>query len=71
MSEEYPKTLYREGTGQGHMLEGKPLKIDNKYLCDVLIVADEDGELAALADGWHPTPAEACAPEASPKKEAA
>lgn len=61
---DYPKTLYRAGTGIGHMLGDKPLKVENKHLCDLLRVEDEDTELAALDDGWHPTAEAACAPKA-------
>lgn len=57
---DYPKTLYRAGTGIGHMLGDKPLKVDNRHLCDLLRVEDEDAELAALDDGWHPTAEAAC-----------
>lgn len=59
---DYPKTLYRAGTGIGHMLGGQGLPIDGKYLCDVMTVASEEAEIAALEDGWHESPAVACSP---------
>lgn len=45
---DYPKLLYRAGSGIGHMLGDRPLKVENKYLCDLLTVESEDAELAAL-----------------------
>lgn len=51
---DYPRMMYRAGTGIGHMLGDKPLKVDNKHLCDVIRVESEDEELA-LEAGWHPT----------------
>lgn len=60
---DYPKTLYRAGTGIGHMLGDKPLKVENKYLVDLLTVESEDAELAALDDGWHQSAEAACAPK--------
>jgi hypothetical protein len=60
--------MFRAGTGQGHMLADKPLKIENKYLCDVQRIEDEAAEKAAIDDGWKDTPAEACAtPEPAPE----
>jgi hypothetical protein len=58
---EFPKLMFKAGTGQGHMLADKPLKIENKYLCDVQRIEDGAAEKAALEDGWKDTPAEACA----------
>jgi hypothetical protein len=58
---DYPKLMFKAGTGQGHMLADKPLKIENKYLCDVQRIEDEAAEKAAIDDGWKDTPAEACA----------
>lgn len=63
---DYPKLLYRSGTGIGHMLGDKPLKVENKYLVDLMTVESEDAELAALDDGWHPSAEAACAVKPDP-----
>jgi hypothetical protein len=68
---DYPKLYYRAGTGQGHMLADKPLKIENKYLCDIQRIEDEAAEKAAIDDGWKDSPAEACAPKPETKPEPA
>lgn len=71
---DYPKLLFRAGTGEGHMLGGAGLKIDGKWLCDVLRIETEEAEIAALEDGWHDSPEVACSPlvkELAPEAEKA
>jgi hypothetical protein len=47
---------------------GTEVKINNLWLCDVIVPADEDDMQALLSDGWHTSAFEACVPKADRAK---
>ena len=47
MADRYPLALYRDGT---------QMRVWDAYDVDLLIVSDEDGEIAAKRDGWRERP---------------